>query len=190
MRGVPRTITKPTTNTMELQYLSIGRKSVQFCVVVNPNSQEDAEEERKITAHEAPLPELSAAYDKLGKVFCEIMELPEDYQEGLSVYRISISYTKAGTRSVRFWATKQLDCRRDFLHKIESPMVQIDKPEDGESGEVQIDKKHVDLVTKAIHEAERYANGERSQQLLNFDEAKAALQSVADIGKGDMLAGM
>lgn len=171
---------------MDLKFLSIGRKAITFGVTVNPNPEDEnvATEERTIIAHEAPLPELTTAFAKLAPVFCEIMEVEPTWADGLNVTRLSISYTKAGTRSVRFRATKQLECRKDYLHKIDSPMVQIDKPADGESGEVDItDKKHVKLVLDAIRQAERYANGERSQTLLNFDEAKAALQATADKGK-------
>lgn len=173
---------------MELKFLSIGRKAITFGVTVNPNPDNESVsiEERSITAHEAPLPELVNAYAKLAPVFCEILELEPSWADGLSIYRMSISHTKAGTRSVRFYATKQLECRRDFLHKVQSPMVQIDKPADGESGEVQLDKKMIALVSKAIKAAEDYANGKRSQSLLNFDEAKAALQATAEIGQREL----
>lgn len=176
---------------MQLQFLSIGRKAITFAVVVNPDPQNDsvATEERTVIAHEAPLEELTTSFAKLSPVFCDILEVEPSWSDGLSIYRMSISHTKAGTRSVRFYATKQLNCRRDFLHKVQSPMVQIDKPADGESGEVQLEKKAVALVLKAIKAAEDYADGKRSQTLLNFDDAKAALQATADIGKKDMFSG-
>lgn len=176
---------------MQLKYLSIGRKAINFGVVLNPDSDEDtvATEERRITAHEAPLPELSEAFSKLAPIMCDILEVERGWADGLSVTRLSISHTKHGTRSVRFRATKQLECRKDYLHVVDSPMVQIDKPADGESGEIQVEKKHVEVIVKAITEAERYAKGERSQALLNFDEAKAALQATADLGKQDMFSG-
>lgn len=176
---------------MDLKFISIGRKAITFGVTVNPNSNDDAAatEERTIIAHEAPLPELIAAFAKLSPVVCEILEVEPAWADGLSVFRLTITYTKAGTRSVKFRATKQLECRKDYLHKIDIPFVQIDKPQDGESGQIDItDKKHLKLVLEAIKQAERYANGERSQALLNFDEAKAALQATADQG-ADLLAG-
>jgi len=171
---------------MDLKFLSIGRKAITFGVTVNPNPEDEgvATEERTIVAHEAPLPELTSSFAKLAAVFCEIMEFDPSYADGLNVTRIGLSYTKQGTRSIRFRATKQLECRRDYLHKMDCPMVQIDKPAEGESGEVDLkDKKHVKLVTAAIKAAEDYANGKRSQTLLNFDEAKAGLQALADKGK-------
>ena len=175
---------------MELKSLSVGRKAIIFNVTINPESTDDtaAVEERRITAHEAPLPELTAAFQKLGPIFCDILELPVDYASGLNVDRITVTRTKGGTRSVAFRATKQLDVRTDYLHTLTTPYVQIDKPADGESGDVQVEKKHVNAIVKALNECERYANGERSQQLLYFDEAKAALQATADVGAGDMFA--
>ncbi|MCE5310474.1 MAG: hypothetical protein LLG20_22785 [Acidobacteriales bacterium] len=177
---------------MDLKFLSLGRKAINFGIVLNPDSDDEtnATEERRITAHEAPLPELSEAFAKLAPVVCEILELEPSWADGLSVTRIAISYTKAGTRSVKFKCTKQLECRKDYLWKLDTPMCQVDKPADGESGQIDIeDKKHLKLVLNAIKEAERYAKGERSQQLLNFDEAKAALQATADIGGRDMFSG-
>jgi hypothetical protein len=170
---------------MELRFLSIGRKAINFGIVLNPDNDDDtvATEERRITAHEAPLPELQTAFAKLAPVICEIIETEPGWADGMNITRIAISYTKAGTRSVRFKCTRQLECRKDFLWKFDTPMVQVDKPADGESGQIDVaDKKHLKLIFDAIKQAERYANGERSQQLLNFDEAKAALQATADKG--------
>jgi hypothetical protein len=172
---------------MELKYLSIGRKVVKFAVStpVDPDNDSSPTEECSISSRQAPLIDLTNAFSKLAPIMCAICEWPQEYAEFLSVTRITISHTKAGTRSVKFTATKQLNCRRDFLHTFDSPMVQIDKPAEGESGEVQVDKKHSELIKKAIREAERYAKGERSKTLLAIDEADAALQATADVGKNE-----
>jgi hypothetical protein len=177
---------------MELKFITLGRKDITFGVTVNPNSDNDsvAVEERRIVAHEAPLPELTNSFAKLSPVFCEVLEVEPGWADGLTVTRLTISYTKAGTRSVKFRATKQLEVRKDFLHTIDCPFVQIDKSADGESGQIDLeDKKHIKLVLEAIKQAERYANGERSQALLSFDEGKAALNATAAIGARDMFSG-
>ena len=177
---------------MDLKFLSIGRKAIHFGIVLNPDSGDEtaATEERRIVAHEAPLPELTDSFAKLAPVVCEMLETEKGWADGMNITRIAISHTKAGTRSVRFKCTRQLECRKDFLWTFETPMVQVDKPADGESGQIDIsDKKHLKLVLEAIKQAERYAKGERSQALLNFDEAKAALQATADIGGRDMFSG-
>ncbi|GAA5117080.1 hypothetical protein JIN84_17970 [Luteolibacter yonseiensis] len=174
---------------MELKKFTIGSKAIKFAVVLNPESKDEnvATEERNVTAHEEPLPELPAAFGKLPPVFCEIMELPAEYATGLSVTGFTISHTKQGTRSVKLHAKKQLETRTDFLHPMSSPMIQIDKPADGESGDVQLkDPKMLKALNKAIKEAENYAGGKRSQKLLNFNEGRAGLQALADQGQSQL----
>lgn len=176
---------------MELKSLAIGRKEVKFSVVAAPDKDNPASapDDVKITSHQAPLISLTNAMSKLAPVMCEICEWPPEYADMLSVTKLTVIYTKAGTRSVKFKASKQLECRTDYLHTFESPFVQIDKPADGESGDVQVSKKHAELITKAIKECEKYASGERDKNAINFDQAKAALQLTADQGK-DLLSGV
>lgn len=174
---------------MELNKFSIAPKAIKFAIVLNPETTDEnvATEERSVTAHEEPLPSLLKAFGALPPVFCEILELPAEYATGLSIYGFTISYTKQGTRSIKLRAKKQLESRSEFLHPLDAPMIQIDKPADGESGEVQIkDAKLLKLVIKAIQEAEKYANGERSQAILGFDQAKAALQATANKGQDQL----
>ena len=169
---------------MQLNRINISPKAITMNVSANQET-DDVNDliESTITAKEEPLPSLTKAWEKLKAVFCDVLELDASYSDGLTITTISIRRTKAGTRSVVLGATKQLECRRDFLHKMQTPCFQIDKSADGESGGVEVEKKMADAVAKAIHESERYMQGERSQQLLNFDEAKAGLQAVADLGK-------
>jgi hypothetical protein len=173
---------------MQLNSISIDNKSVIMRVTANKETDDTNDVvESKITAKEEPLPTLKKAWEALPSVFCEIMELDASYTEGLVITRMAIRRTKQGTRSVILHATKQLECRSEFLHEISAPCVQVDKAADGESGSVQLEKKLCNAITKAIHEAERYMSGERSQTMLDFDTAKAALNATADKGR-DMFA--
>jgi hypothetical protein len=173
---------------MQLNSISIDNKSVIMRVTANKETDDTNDVvESKITAKEEPLPTLKKAWEVLPSVFCEIMELDASYTEGLVITRMAIRRTKQGTRSVILHATKQLECRSEFLHEISAPCVQVDKAADGESGSVQLEKKLCNAITKAIHEAERYMSGERSQTMLDFDTAKAALNATADKGR-DMFA--
>jgi hypothetical protein len=184
---------------MQLNSIRISKSAITLKVTANKDTDEDVNDiiESTITAQEAPLDSLTKAWDKLREVFCALLEITETdakgkpkypYSEGLTVTKLSILRTKLGTRSVVLEATKQLECRRDFLHTLKSPCVQVDHAADGESGGIELDKKLAEIVTQAIHEAERYMGGERSQQLLDFDKAKAGLQAIADQGKDDMFA--
>lgn len=174
---------------MQLNRITISSKAVTLKVEANKDTEDDTNDliTSTITAREEPLGSLTKAWDGLKKVFCEIMELPASYTEGLTITSMSIRRTKQGTRSVVLGATKQLDCRHNFLHTIDAPCVQIDSAMEGESGAIQIDKKLASVVTKAIHESERYMEGERSQKVFDFEKNKAALQATADLGK-DMFA--
>jgi hypothetical protein len=175
---------------VQLNSISIDNKAVIMRVTANKETDDTNDVvESKITAKEEPLPSLTKAWNSLPAVFCEIMELPPEYTEGLVITRLAIRRTKQGTRSVILHATKQLEWRSEFLHKISAPCVQIDQAADGESGAVQLEKKLCKAITTAIHESERYMSGERSQTMLNFDEAKAALQATANQGK-DLLSGV
>jgi hypothetical protein len=173
---------------MQLKSIVIGNKAINFTKLVNPGSDNPAapEEEHKVTAHEAPLPELGAAFGKLRTIVCDIMAIPKDWAEGVAVTTMRISTTKHGTRAVQLGFKKPLETIGGQLHAMETPYVKIDKPADGESGEMSIPKKSADLIKAAIHQAERYAEGERSQTLLDFEKGKEALQLTADKGQDQL----
>jgi len=172
---------------MQLKSISTDPKAIILKVVENHETDQAADlVESKITAKEEPLPEFTEAFAALPKVFCEIMELPAKWATGLVIDKLTISRTKHQTRSVILSGTKQLECRTDFRHPVASPMIQVDKAADGESGQVPLPKGMVDAVLEAIHHAEEYMNGKRSQTLLDFDSAKAGLQAVADLGQLDL----
>jgi len=176
------------TNIMpEIKSFSRGLKAIKFVRVVNPGSENPAapEEEQAITTHEAPLPELDEAFGALKTVVCEIMGFPKDYAVDLHVYRLQVSTTKNGTRAVQLRYKKSLETIGGQQHPGSTPFFKIDPPADGESGQMEVKPKSAELVKTAIREAENYSNGHRSQTLLNFDDAKAALNATADIGARD-----
>lgn len=171
----------------EIKSFARGLKAIKFTRVVNPGSENPAapEEEQSITTHEAPLPELDEAFGALKSVVCEIMGFQKDYAVDMHVYRIQCSYTKNGTRSVQLRFKKSLETIGGQQHPGSTPFFKIDPPADGESGKMEVKEKSAELVKRAIREAEHYAAGNRSQKLLNFDDAKAALNATADIGARD-----
>lgn len=180
---------------MELQKFTIGKKSMDFSAMVNfiNNDDKESKEVRKVSAFEEPLPSLAKAYAALSQVMAAALNIPdhESYADRINVHGLTISHTKHGTRSVMLRGKLQLDSRKDYLHPIMSPMLQIDDPADGESGEIQVaDPKHLKAIKKAIVESMGYADGsQRSQTLLDFAKGKAALQATADIGGKDMFSG-
>ena len=173
---------------MQLNKFTIGKKSMDYSALINFKTPDgnDAQENRNVNAYEEPLPSLLKAFSVLPAVMAALWNVSDpDYADRIKVHGITISHTKAGTRSVILRGKIQLDSRTNYLHPMESPMVQIDDNGEGESGEVQIsDQKHLKAIKKAIHECEGYAYGtKRSQKLLDFSESKAALQATADQGQ-------
>lgn len=172
---------------MQLNSFTITPKAIVFNVTLNPNSDDEinAEETRNVVCKEEALPELKAAFGKLPAVFCETMAFPKDYATGLVVTRIEVSRTKHGTRSVRLKGKKHLDTIGGELHPLSAPMVKIDKAQDGESGEVLIGKEAVKKINAALAAAEKYASGERSQQLIDFQQAKDGINALAEKGRNE-----
>lgn len=154
-----------------------------FTALYNTENDEEPHEERNVKAKEEPLAELNEAFSALPKYFCEIMALPASWCEGLVVDEITVKRTVNGTRSVQLRAKKNLDTIGGNLHTVDAPFAKIDQPGDGESGEQQVSNEARAAILKALHECERYAKGDRSQQLLNFEEGSAALNAQAQMGE-------
>lgn len=126
-------------------------------------------ETQEITAHEAPLPSFDEALQALGTVAAKILSVPPDYREGITVIKVGISYTEHGIRSATISFVKNLDATAS-LHPMKTPAFQIDDGKTPDQGRRQCTPKHAEMVADFIKEAQRYASGERSQQLLDFEE--------------------
>lgn len=125
-------------------------------------------EERDVTAHEAPLPSFDTALQDLADVAVGMLELGVQYANGLIVRGLCVSYTKKGTRSVQIRVLKFLD-RTRAQHPLQTPVFQIDEGKEGEDGKRQCTPTHAKAVAEMIKEANKYAAGKRSQQLLDLD---------------------
>ena len=171
----------------EIKSFARGLTAIKFARVVNPGSESPSapEEQQCITTHEAPLPELDEAFGALKSVVCEIMGFQKDYAVDMHVYRLQVSMTKNGTRAVQLRYKKSLETIGGQQHPGSTPFFKIDLPADGESGQMEVKPKSAELVKSAIRAAEDYSNGKRSQTLLNFDDAKAALNATAAMGARD-----
>lgn len=177
---------------MDLNRFLLGRKAITFNVVLNPDSDDDtaAEEEHKVIAKEAPLPELISVFGELPPIVCRILRIPVEWAEGLRVFKLSVHRTKQKTRSVSFKFTKVIDLgpNSSKLHTMETLWVRIDPPEVGESGSLEVSEDDQAVIFRALLETERYAKGERSQKLLNLDEDAQGLNALANQGRQPELA--
>lgn len=172
---------------MRLCSLELDKKHVIFEYAVNCDTE--AESKKGEECPEAPLPELNEAFNSMAPIVCRIFGWQKEYAVGISVYRLAMSYTKHGTRSVVLKFTKSIESTGGEPFKMATPSVRIDPPSDGENGKQEVTESDREAIKALIFECERYIGGDRSQQLLNFKEAKAALQATADKG-ADLLSGI
>lgn len=130
----------------------------------------ESHEHIDLKAFEAPLPSFDAALTALGPVVAKAMGCdPAWGQEGIEIVGLALSYTENGIRTVEINFAKML-LGGTKLHPLKTPAFQIDDGKTAEDGKRQCTPKHADLVIDAIKEAQRYVLGERSQELLNFQE--------------------
>lgn len=163
---------------MELKNIKNNKKNIVFTGVYNEGSDNvEAKEERKVTCHEMPNKSFGEALQKLNMAVVEVMGFDKSYVAGMVIDGFSISATKHGTRSMEIIFTKALDSVGGKGHKLKTPFFRIDPPADGENGTVEVDTKAVKFCVEAIHEAESYAKGDRSQMTFEqFNEENGALK--------------
>lgn len=167
---------------MKLKNVAIGEKAIKVTSEANIGQAGKSKESntRKFTDTilEEPLPEFSKAIADLIPVAINVCEFEKSYSSGLVVVGLSIHYTKQGSRSVILHMTKKLE-EFDTLWKFNTPQFHVDKPEDGESFVMEVKPNQAAKVLTAIFQAEKYRDGERSQQLL-FDSAVTEEQGGED----------
>lgn len=172
----------------ELASFIRGRKNIIFRRTINPGSENPSapEEEEKRTCHEKPLPELDSALQALRPVAVFVGRHEKKALGDIVITGLDISYTKHGTRAVLIKYSLSTDTAISGTpEKKKAGYFRIDPPGDGESGSVAISEAHCELVKTALRECERYTEGERSQQLLDFDDDQASegINALATKGK-------
>lgn len=126
-------------------------------------------EELRAKTHEAPLPAFDEALQALGSVVGTIMGAGADWgQTGVEVTGVAMSYTEHGIRSAQILFTKSL-LKGESTHPLKTPMFQIDDGKTTDQGKRQCAPKHAEAIVDFLKEAQRYALGERSQQLLDYE---------------------
>jgi hypothetical protein len=132
----------------------------------NP-SRPDDQDKFKLESKEAPRPEFNTALQGLEPHILEILQLPSDYGDAMTVTGLSITES-SGIRKIILKAKKELvDSNSPF--NISTPK----KPdgvisEDAEGDDVLTDKA-LEAIDDLIDEAERYVRGERNQSMLDLD---------------------
>ena len=130
--------------------------------VENPTDQ--GEETVSKECPEAPFKECDDALQGLIDVIISVMELPLHWAgkpdaRTVLVTGFDISYTKAGTRSIKVYFTKAYRCGK--TEKLKTPLVQIDDPQEGETEESALAIGERVVCNAALEQATLYIGGHR-----------------------------
>jgi hypothetical protein len=126
-------------------------------------------EEHIVTAYDAPLPTFDKALQALASVVANVFEAGQEWKKGINIRGLSVSYTKTGLRSVVIDFNKKFDITEEF-HPMKTPSFRIDDGKTAADGRRECSPNQAETIIKMIKEAEKYASGERSQQMLNLTE--------------------
>jgi len=167
---------------MKLQSLRINKKSIvigrELVLEVEKKIAKGAEgtkegmtstEGRTSTFHEMPLVSFDKAIAKLVKPALTFLEQAPEWAKGMRIIGFNIKETKKGTRSMQILFDKNLELVGASI-QMKTPFIRIDKPQEGEQEKPTCDAPSKKIIGNAILEVEKYAAGERSQQLLDFKE--------------------
>lgn len=98
-----------------------------------------------------------------------MLEVGAEWKKGITIVGISITYTESNVRTAVVSFVKSISAT-NALHPMKTPAFQIDDGKKADDGRRQCAKGHADDVIDFIKEAQKYAEGERSQTLLDFED--------------------
>jgi hypothetical protein len=132
--------------------------------------------EHRLTGKDAPAPEFTEAMQAFKPEVVGLLELSEEYGEGLTVVGLSINYEEDGRKGLVVTCLKALDA-------FNAPLVlntpHLREASDEEPGNYLPDGLLL-LVRHAEQEAAAYVNGIRAQQSLFSDGVRKAAQEFRD----------
>jgi len=137
------------------------------CKINNDSSQ--GQEIRTTDSPEKPMPSAFKAIHDLTDVVLTVMELPltwagPDDARTLTPYGFDMSYTAAGTRSIKVHFKKAFRCGK--VESFTTPLVQIDDPAEGEDEKSAMASDERCLCNAALAEATQYVGGLREQMTM------------------------
>lgn len=154
---------------MKLKSITRNTSQVKFTAEYNSENDDAQQEERTVKCKEPPLKVFDTSLQKLGPVACVFLELPAHYKEGLTVEGITLSHTKAGTRSATIRFTKKLETSLT-AKKMDTPAVRIDPPADGDNEAPRAAPKERKAIANFIKAASDYVTGKRAQGTLPLED--------------------
>jgi len=145
---------------------SIQVKDEISIAYTDPNQQAGKEDRLKVVSAEEPRPELRANMDALAPYVCEMLELEEDYADGMTIQRVAIE--RKGSRKIyKISGYKELTKSKTTFRFTTPPRADI---VDEGGKDFAIPKDCIVVLQTVENEAERYVKGDRSQSQLPLDD--------------------
>lgn len=142
---------------MEFVKIKYSEKKLETHLEWTTASEKD-QIEHKLVSHDPPAKEFPASLQALVPEIVRLLELPEDYAEGLTVVGLSISRNDTHGRGVVITSLKELTGTTNPL--VPNTPYMPEMAEDGPTMSAQL----VQLVNAVEVAAERYVKGIRQQR--------------------------
>ena len=135
-------------------------KGSQFCLInkKRETDEEPKEDNRKET--HPPNPNLIKALQGLSNVVCKwMMATQKSWGPKLTIRGLSVEVTEAGTRSVSIHYALACEMQGGGSINYSTPLVRIDKAEDGEDDKPIATPEHRGLIENALRAIKDYDGG-------------------------------
>lgn len=146
---------------MKIKKIQVRKSDIQYRAV--KNNENGNEEGFGGECPEDSTPAFKNALQNLVIPVIEVMGLPKDYRENMTIIGFQLKYTEQGTRSMAIIFDKQIEKLGGKTKRFACPFFRIEKPGDGESGDLEVEAKTAKLCMDAITEAKEYIMGRRAQ---------------------------
>lgn len=164
---------------MKIKSIKVRKKDIQYKAV--KNNDNGNEEGFGGECPEDSNPEFKSALQKLVIPVIEVMGLPKDYRDNMTITGFTMSYTEQDTPSMSIIFEKQIEKLGGKSKMFTCPFFRISKPADGESGDLEVEAKTAKMCHDAITEAKSYIAGNRAQ--LTMKAVTDALNATVDKGE-------
>ena len=125
-----------------------------------------------LSSRDAPLPEFTDAVQNLKGDFLHVLGLPtkDEFADRVEMTGVSVHETSNGVRA--FILTAKLSAPGGGVVGLVTPRLAEPAEDEEADGDARLTEAQVERIEEALHEAARYASGERVQRQLNLQDGE------------------
>jgi len=144
---------------MKFSRISVTKKGVELAY---ERKDEHKSEEVVAKSAERPLPSFADALQSFAAFVIDLLEIPDEWRENLTITTLNLSEDKNGYRGLIVTATRPIPKAYDRPLVMNTPLVR-EGSEDASDEACTLSDEVLELVSLVEGEAVRYLNGEREQ---------------------------